>query len=475
MCYNGSLNTHDLGASTLSGFFNLFKPDPHLPEIQDKEVVDSKYKYWRIRTLYSIFIGYALYYVTRKTLSALMPLMVSDLGFTKENLGILVSVFSVTYGISKFGNGILSDRSNPRYFMAFGLIMTGIFNICFGLSSSILLFVLFWGLNGWFQGCGWPPVARFLTHWYSQSERGSWWSTFNVSHNVGAILAPAIIGTLLYFNPNGWRLAMCVPGTICILGGLFLLNRLRDTPQSLGLPAIEKYRDDYVGVNKKEGEKELDWKKILFEYVLKNRLIWILAAAYFFVYVVRAGITEWTVLFMTETKGYSTIGSNGFALLFEAGGFCGNLAAGWASDYFFSARRSPVTVFFSLGLMATLAAYWCMPPNSPFLDGAALFGLGFFTFGPQMLIGMCAAEFSHKKAAATATGFTGTFAYLGAACAGYPLAIIMQNAGWDGYFLALIACCAVPAVLLAPLWNIKENKAVQEQPLPQPQSAPQTT
>lgn len=448
----------------LSAFLNIFRPDPYLPEIQNQEEVESKYKYWRLRTLYSIFIGYALYYVTRKTFSALMPLMVSDLGFTKENLGILVSVFSVTYGLSKFGNGILSDRSNPRYFMAFGLIMTGVFNICFGLSSSILLFVLFWGLNGWFQGFGWPPVARFLTHWYSQSERGSWWSSFNVSHNVGAILAPTIIGIWLYFDPSGWRMAMCIPGVVCILGGLFLMNRLRDTPQSLGLPPIEKFRNDYTGVDKKEKEQELDWKEILFKYVLKNRLIWMLAAAYFFVYIIRSGITEWTVLFMTETKGYSTIGSNGFALLFEAGGFCGNLAAGWASDYIFSARRPPVTIFFSLGLMATLAAYWFVPPNNPLLDGMALFGLGFFTFGPQMLIGMCAAELSHKKAAATATGFTGTFAYLGAACAGYPLALIMQNAGWDGYFMALMGCCIVPVLIMLPLWSVKENKVSKAEP-----------
>ena len=432
--------------------------------MQDAEEVKTKYNYWRIRTLYSIFIGYALYYVTRKTFSALMPLMVSDLGFTKEKLGILVSVFSVTYGISKFCNGILSDRSNPRYFMAFGLMMTGVFNICFGLSSSVLFFALFWGLNGWFQGCGWPPVARFLTHWYSQSERGSWWSTFNVSHNVGAFLAPSIIMALLYFNPSGWRAGMCIPGILCILGGLFLMNRLRDTPQSLGLPAIEKFRNDYTGVNQKEREKELNWKQILFDYVIKNRFIWALAAAYFFVYVVRSGITEWTVLFMTETKGYSTIGSNGFALLFEAGGLCGNLAAGWASDYIFNARRSPVTILCSVGLMLTLGAYWCVPPNNPLLDGMALFGLGFFTFGPQMLIGMFAAEVSHKKAAGTATGFIGTFAYLGAACAGFPLALIMQNAGWDGYFMALMGCCMVPALVLLPLWNVKENKATKAQP-----------
>src|SRR5262249_41470932 len=157
-----------------------------------------------------------------------------------------------------------------------------------------LLFALFWGLNGWFQGFGWPPCARFLTHWYSQNERGSWWSTWNVSHNVGAFIIPWIIGACLYFLD--WRAAMYVPGVLCIFGGFFLLNRLRDTPQSLGLPSIEKFRNDYGGVVKGSEERELSTKEILFDYVLKNKYIWLLSIAYFFVYIVRTGINDWTAL-----------------------------------------------------------------------------------------------------------------------------------------------------------------------------------
>src|SRR6185295_13869300 len=141
---------------------------------------------------------------------------IEDLGYDKSQLGLLGSIFAVTYGISKFVSGVLSDQCNSRYFMAVGLFITGILNICFGMSSSLLMFALFWGLNGWFQGFGWPPCARFLTHWYSHSERGSWWSTWNISHNVGAFLIPWIVGISLQYY--GWRVAMYVPGVICIFG-----------------------------------------------------------------------------------------------------------------------------------------------------------------------------------------------------------------------------------------------------------------
>jgi len=436
---------------------NLLKPAPHLPEIQDPEEVKSLYHYWRVRILYSTFIGYALYYFTRKSFTFAVPGMIEEFGLDKGDIGLLGSILAITYGISKFASGILSDRSNPRYFMAFGLIITGLLNICFGLSSSLILFALFWGLNGWFQGFGWPPCARFLTHWYSQTERGSWWSTWSVSHNVGAFIIPWIVGACLYYS--GWRAAMFVPGVICIFGGLYLINRLRDTPQSLGLPSIEKFRNDYAGTSKNaDDERELSAREILWSHVLSNKYIWLLAIAYFFVYIVRTGINEWTALFLLETKDYSLIGANGCVSLFEVGGFFGTLFAGWASDKIFGAKRGPVNVLFAVLMFATIAIFWFVPKGYPIVDSIMMFLVGFAIFGPQMLIGVAAAEFSHKKAAATATGFVGCFAYMGAAVAGYPLGIVTESFGWDGFFWFMAVCCFLSFVVLVPTWKTKTQE-----------------
>ena len=135
---------------------------------------------------------------------------------------------------------------------------------------------------GFFQGWGWPPCARLLTHWYSQSERGGWWGVWNTSHNVGGGIIILMAPVLASFF--GWRIAMFVPGVLCILGGFFLMWTLRDTPQSLGLPPIEKHKKEKV---KEENERELTTKEILIKYVLSNKFIWGLAFAYFFIYVIR--------------------------------------------------------------------------------------------------------------------------------------------------------------------------------------------
>lgn len=442
----------------MSFLINLLKPAPHLPEIQDVAEVDKKYAYWRLRILYSICIGYAFYYITRKSFIFAMPGIIEELQFDKAQLGFLGSIFSITYGISKFTSGMMSDRSNPRYFMAFGLILTGISNIFFGLSSSLLLFAIFWGINGWFQGFGAPPCVRFLTQWYSHGERGSWWSIWAVSHNVGAFLTPWIVAYAM--QHWGWRYGVYVPGIICIIGGLFLINRLRDSPQSMGLPPISKYRNDYGDVASVTSEEEQKQSaiQVLFHSILKNKFIWMLAIAYFFIYVVRMGIGDWTALYLIETKNYSNIGANGTASLFEVGGFFGILFAGWSSDRMFGARRAPINIIFSLAILLSVIFFWWVPNGYPMLDSIAVFCLGFTVFGPQMLIGVAAAELVHQDAVATSNGFISLMAYLGAAVAGYPLGKITHEWGWTGFFVSLAAAGILTFLILLPMWSLAESK-----------------
>ena len=69
---------------------------------------------------------------------------------------------------------------------------------------------------------------------------------------------------------------MYLPGTMAIIVGLVLINRIRNSPKQLGLPTIEKYRNDYPEDAEKgevEKEKNLSSKEILFEHILKNKFI----------------------------------------------------------------------------------------------------------------------------------------------------------------------------------------------------------
>lgn len=439
-------------------FLSLFKTADPIDEISDEAVVKNKYRHWRLRIFFGMYIGYAFYYFTRKSLNFVLPSLMQDLHLTKVDVGIFGTIIYISYGFSKFLSGIISDRSNPRYFMSVGLIITGVLNIVFGLSSSMIIFSVIWFLNGMFQGWGWPPCARLLTHWYSQNERGSWWSLWSTSHNSGAALITVLCPFLAQFF--GWRMGMYVPGILSILVGIWMIYVLRDTPQSLGLPPIEKFRneDDKSQLNQ---EQELSLKERLVEYVLKNKYIWALSVSCFFVYIIRTVINDWGMFFLIEQKQFSNIAAGTALFWFEAGGFLGIIIAGAASDRVFNGKRMPISILFSLLVLLGLSTLWFCPNNAYLVASLGMFLVGFFIFGPQMLLGIAAAELSHKKAAGTATGFAGWFGYAGAACGAAPFGALSHHFGWSGVFIALVASALLASILLVPMWSVKKGAAIK--------------
>lgn len=74
------------------------------------------------------------------------------------------------------------------------------------------------------------------------------------------------------------------------------------------------------------------------------------------------------------------------------------LLAGWLSDTISKGKRGPMNVVFSLGLLVSILGLWGTRDYFVWwIDGTFLFIIGFFLFGPQMMIGLAAAELSHKK------------------------------------------------------------------------------
>lgn len=225
---------------------NIFKPAPHIERLDDSKM-DAAYKRLRLQVFIGIFIGYAGYYLLRKNFAFAIPYL-QEQGFSKTELGLVLAAVSIAYGFSKFIMGMVSDRCNPRYFLATGLFLSAIVNILFvsmpWVTSSVTIMFIFMFINGWFQGMGWPPCGRTMAHWFSISERGTKMSIWNVAHNIGGgILAPLVtLGIAMFVT---WKSVFFFPAIIAIIISFLIVLLVRDTPQSCGLPPIEEYRNDY--------------------------------------------------------------------------------------------------------------------------------------------------------------------------------------------------------------------------------------
>ena len=435
----------------------FFKEEPDLPIEKSKEEIDQTYRYWRIQLMVATYVGYAIFYFTRKGFNFVMPDMLADLGLQKADIGIMGTAFYLTYGVSKFLSGVLADRSNPRYFMGIGLMMTGVVNILFGMSSSVFMFVSLWVINAFFQGWGWPPCSKILNTWYSRNERGLWWSIWNTSHNLGGALIPIIAGAITL--AWGWRYGMIIPGIIAIIIGLGLCITLRDRPRSMGLPTVGEWRNDEAEKKHEKLGAGLSTKEVLVQYVFKNSIVWVFAFSYCLVYVIRTAINDWGNLYLMESHGYDILEANASVSFFEIGGFLGALFAGWGSDKFFHGNRTQMNIIYVVGIIAVALSLWLLPTNNGYIMSALFFLMGFFIFGPQFMVAMAAAENSHKSASAATTGFVGLFAYAGAAMSAYPLSLVIEKFKWNGFFgtLFMISVACVLLLIVSHFLQKKRN------------------
>ena len=273
-------------------------------------------------------------------------------------------------------------------------------------------------------------------------------SFWNVAHNIGG----GLIGPLFVLGMgwlNEWHSAFYVPAAAATGVAFIAFLLLRDTPQSCGLPTIEAYRDDYPHDYEARHEQEFSAREIFLEHVLNNRLLWFIAVANAFVYLIRYGVLDWAPTYLSEAKGFTVDQSSWAYFLYEWAGIPGTLLCGYISDRWFRGRRAPAGMLFMSLVLIAVVVYWLNPPGNPGVDMAALVAIGFLIYGPVMLIGLHALELVPKKAAGTAAGLTGLFGYLGGAVvANIAIGFTVDAYGWDGGFILLVAGCVAAIVLI---------------------------
>ncbi|MBV8342294.1 MAG: MFS transporter [Gammaproteobacteria bacterium] len=413
-----------------------------LPEAQ----VDSTYRRLRRRVFIGIFVGYAGYYLVRNNLALAIPDVLKEHpGYSKAALGTALTALSIAYGLSKFLMGSVSDRSNPRYFLPLGLLLSSAVMGALGLSealfASLAAIITVQAVNGWVQGMGWPPCGKTMVHWFSTRERGLTVSVWNTAHNVGgALLANfALLGVLLF---RDWHAKFYFNALIAAAVALGVHFLLEDAPQSRGLPAIEAYRNDYTPGYSDTDERTLSFREIFFQSVLPNRYLWAIAVANAFCYFVRYGVVNWIPTYLETAKGFSFQQSSLGWSLYEWAAIPGTITCGWVSDRWFKGRRAPATMLFMALTLVAVVVYWLNGKGPLWIDYAALIAIGFLVYGPIMIIGLHSLDLVPKKAAGTAAGFTGFFGYVfGSAISGTGVGWIADHWGWGGVFTTMVACC----------------------------------
>jgi len=428
----------------------------------------------RRRGLNWAFIGllYTSFYMCRYNLPLAGGAIRSEFGFSRAQLGTIITTQLLAYACGQIINGLLTDRLGGKRAMLIGATGTIVMNILFGVASFwglLSLFIVIRGIDGYLQAFGSPGMVKINAAWFRHTERGSFAGIFGFMINLGrfginnlgaALLAGFIFLGLIRIPPLHWRWLFWVPAGIALVIGTCMALIVKDTPEEAHFPPVNPQEEIGGRVQAKVSD--------VFKIIATNPVVWIIACAYACTGAVRQSIDQWFPLFMREVHhvDYQSAQFQFLAFSIPLVASAGSLISGFISDKIFHGRRAPVAaVLYFLETVVILSAAQFHSVN------AAIFFLVLISLtanSTHSILGTAAAmDIGGAKMAGFAAGVIDSFQYFGGSLAGYFLGALLDRS-WGSYFYFMVPFGIIGGVLMLSILGrvslVKQPRVVRAQP-----------
>lgn len=428
----------------------LVKPN-HTPEFKKRRGIN-----WM-----TLGLTYAAMYMARYNFGFANKQLSDTFGFSKTEIGTIITISTLIYGISAIFNGPIADRWGGRRAMITGAIGACIFNLAFGMAAymgflgtgtfMLIYLASMWTLNQYFQSYSALALIKVNAGWFHVSERGVFSAIFGSMIQSGRFAVYALMTTALVAGlPWQWKffLPAMIVGVFTFLTFLFV----KDTPKDAGL-------GDFDPQDATSGDTE----KITLAYVAKkvftNPIAITIAAAEFCTGLVRKGFEEWFPRYMQEVHHLEldnpVFQRNAFAVVIA--GIAGAFIAGFLSDKVFGSRRPPVA-FLGYVLQIISLAIVAMAPSLGAIVIAFTVNSLAISMVHSMLSGTASMDFGGKRAAATAAGMFDGMQYVGGSVMGVGAGWLIETYGWGTWGPSMIGFSVIGAILMLKLWNARPSR-----------------
>ena len=408
----------------------------------------------------TIGLLYTSYYLCRYNLSLVNKSMSDEFGFTKSQMGAIITSALLAYAIGQALNGLLVDKFGGKRAMLIGATGTIAMNLAFGAASfwGILgLFIVLRSIDGYFQSFGGSGFVKINAAWFSQKERGTFAGIFGFMINLGRFgifnFGPAFLAGFVFLGMWSvpalhWRWLFWIPAGFASLVAVCFYFFVKDTPEEAGFHGVHRHEADH---------QDLDVRSevlVVMKKILTNPNIWFFACAYACTGAVRQGIDQWFPRYMQEVHSIALNSPQlkwlGFLIPFVAS--LGSVISGWASDVVFHGRRAPVAcILYATEAVVALLAAQVHTVNATI---AFFVALSFTANATHSIMGPAASmDIGGRKMAGFAHGLIDAFQYLGGALAGALLGALIDR-NWGYYFYFMVPFGFIGAALM---WQIRHR------------------
>ncbi|MGV3578845.1 MFS transporter [Brevundimonas sp.] len=335
-----------------------------------------------------IAIATVINYIDRNALAVMWPEIAPEIGATKEDYALLVTVFMLFYALGQFVFGKLFDTLGTRIGFALSIGVWSISIALHAVASSITSFAIFRAMLGISEAGAWPGAVKANAEWFPAKERAFAQGLFNAGASIGAIVSAPLIA--LMFLYMGWKGTFLVIG---ILGFIWLL------------PWLVIYRagpDKHPWVSEAERALILDRAEVqnpeaplapayvpTVKQLLSHRESWGVILSRFFLDPIWWLFVSWLPIYLAETFNFDIKQIGIFAWVPFVGAMIGSLLGGWLSGNLIKsgrcspgmARKIVVTIGGVVMIPCLIAAPMMTDPT------AAVLVIAGVLFGFQIAIG----------------------------------------------------------------------------------------
>jgi OPA family glycerol-3-phosphate transporter-like MFS transporter len=426
-----------------------------------KPVHSPEFKKRRGINWMTLGLTYAAMYMARYNFGFANKQLSDTFGFSKTEIGTIITISTLIYGLSAIFNGPIADRWGGRRAMITGAIGACVFNVAFGMAAylgflgtgtfMLIYLASMWTLNQYFQSYSALALIKVNAGWFHVSERGVFSAIFGSMIQSGRFAVYALMTTALVAGLP-WQWKFFLPAMIVGIFTLLTFMFVKDTPKDAGLGEFDP-QDATSG----------DTEKITFSYVAKkvftNPIAITIAIAEFCTGLVRKGFEEWFPRYMQEVHHLElsspVFQRNAFAVVIA--GIAGAFIAGFMSDKVFKSRRPPVAFIGYVLQIISLAIVTLAPSLEAIIIAFTVNSLA-ISMVHSMLSGTASMDFGGKRAAATAAGMFDGMQYVGGSVMGIGAGWLIESYGWGSWGPSMIGFSVIGAILMLKLWNARPGR-----------------
>jgi sugar phosphate permease len=330
-----------------------------------------------------------LTYIQRLGFMAGAPEIKSALGLSDTNVGDLMAIWALAYGLFEVPGGLLGDRWGGRAVLT-GLVLAWSFATA-GLTLVVLLpdslplrlgyLLVLRFLFGMFQAGGFPGLARVLTDWMPVAQRGSAQGLVWMSSRLGGAVSPLLLAALFGLFGGEWRWPFLILAAFGVVWCAAFWPWFRNKPwEKAGVNTAEL---QLIAANRPpygSGHVRAPWAKMV-----RSRSVWALCLMYGFTGYSGYIFTSMMTTYLQDTRGLRAADAKWVSSLPLACGILTCALGGVFSDWIIRrwgsrkwGRRVPGLIGHTIAGVAILSTIWVPSgPGEPVWPLALLFAATF--------------------------------------------------------------------------------------------------